>query len=145
MFPGLAPFRPDADASVTLGNLAALAQTMLDPNVTQPAPGNRDNVGALGSAFTYFGQFVDHDNFRDLQAQPPTFFPQDSQGFLIDPATGLRVMNAETFTFDLSSLYAGGPSVSPQLYAADGVRFLVQEPNENGVRDLPRNANGVAK
>ena len=50
--------------------------------------------------------------------------------------------NGRTFRLDLDSVYGGGPTVSPQLYAGD--RFKVQEPNANGVRDLPRNADGSA-
>jgi hypothetical protein len=143
MFPGLPPFRPDADPAVTVANLAALAASQLDPNVTTPAPGNRDNVGALGSVLTYLGQFVDHDNILDLQPQPTQFFTQDNRGQLLDPG-GVLVSNNESFRFDLSSVYGGGPGLSPQLYQPDGIRFLVQEPNANGVRDLPRNPDGTA-
>jgi hypothetical protein len=141
-FPDLAPFAPDPDAGVATGELMALATSLLDPNVTA-GPGNRDQVGSFGSVFTYFGQFVDHDNFLDLAPQPTAFFGRDNQGNLLDPA-GSVVQNFESFRFDLSSVYGGGPSVSPQLYAPDGVHFLLQEPNPNGVRDLPRNPDGTA-
>lgn len=143
MFPGLPPFRPDSDPSVTLANLQVLAGSMLDPNITTPAPGNRDNTGVLGSVLTYLGQFIDHDLTLDLQPQPSAFFTQDSRGALLDPG-GSPVGNNETFRFDLSSVYGGGPAASPQLYEADGVHFRIQEPNGNGVRDLPRNPDGSA-
>jgi len=126
MFPRLRPFRPDADPNVTVANLAALAQSMQDPNL--PAQDNLDSMSGL----TYAGQFIDHDLTLDLVPQPNTF---------IDPTT---INNYETFRFDLSSLYGGGPRVSPQLYEPDRVHFLVQETNVNGVRDLPRNPDGTA-
>jgi len=104
---------------------------MQDPNVTNPAPGNLDNLESH-SGFTYLGQFIDHDLTLDLVPQPTAF---------IDPTT---INNFETFRFDLSSLYGGGPGVSPQIYQPDGLHFLIQEPNPNGVRDVPRNADGTA-
>ena len=126
MFPGLPPFGPDDDPNVTVSNLAALALSMQDPNLA-----DRDNLDSM-SGLTYAGQFIDHDLTLDLVPQPDTF---------IDPTT---INNFETFRFDLSSLYGGGPHVSPQLYEPDGAHFLIQEVNVNGVRDLPRNPDGTA-
>jgi Animal haem peroxidase len=161
MFPNLPPFLTDTpDPAAAVPALQALAASMLDPNITTannptgatfslPAPGgtpgHRDNLG-MGSAFTYLGgQFTDHDMILDLQPQPTDFFGRDSSGFLLTPGPQpQRVDNFETFDFDLSSVYGGGPGVSPQLYDADGVHFLVQEDNGNGVRDLPRNPDGTA-
>jgi hypothetical protein len=143
MFPGLDPLKPDPDPGVVLSDLGGLAASLLDPNVTA-GPGNRDNLGALGSALTYWGQFIDHDLTLDLEPQPTKFFTQDSNGTLLDDDTQSPVLNNESFRFDLSSMYGGGPSVSPQLYEADGVHFAIQEDNGNGVRDLQRNADGSA-
>lgn len=126
MFPGLPPFN-----TPTPQQIADLAQTQLDPNVTglvEPTGDDNDR----GSGFTYFGQFVDHDLTLDTLPQP--FAP-------VDPTT---LLNSRAFRLDLDSVYGGGPSVSPQLYAADGRHFLVQESNLNGVRDLPRRADGSA-
>jgi hypothetical protein len=144
MFPGLPRLAPDPDPGVVQARLAGLAASLLDPNITAPAPGNRDNVDALGSALTYWGQFIDHDLTLDLEPQPVKDFPQSKQGDLLDDDNGEPVPNFETFRFDLSSVYGGGPSVSPQLYDADGVHFILQEHNQNGVRDLPRNPDGSA-
>jgi hypothetical protein len=143
LIPGLPPFRPDSDPGVTIANLAALAASQLDPNITSPTPGNRDNVGSLGSVITYFGQFIDHDLTLDLEPQPTAFFPQ-RHARLHDPVTGQVVRNNESFRFDLSSVYGGGPHLSPQLYQSDGIHFIIQEPNANGVRDLQRNPDGSA-
>jgi hypothetical protein len=142
MFPTLAAFRPDPDMAASVADLNALALSLLDPNVTA-GPGNRDNTGALGSVLTYFGQFIDHDLYLDLEPQPTEPFGRDNQNLLTRP-DGTNVFNFETFRFDLSSVYGGGPSVSPQLYNQDGVTFRIQEDNGNGVRDLPRNADGSA-
>jgi hypothetical protein len=138
MFPDLPPFASDPDPGVATGQLMALATSLLDPNAT-----DRDQTGSFGSVLTYFGQFVDHDNFLDLLPQPTAFFSRDSQARLLDP-DGNLVKNYESFRFDLSSVYGGGPDVSPQLYEPDKLHFRVQEPNGNGVRDLPRNPDGSA-
>lgn len=134
MFPALPALRPDNDPKVTLANIGRLAATMpesVDPSINGPDDPKFDITG-LGSARTYFGQFIDHDLTLDLQPQPADF---------IDPLT---LKNFETFRFDLSSVYGGGPTVSPQLYEADLKHFRVVEANANGVRDLPRDATGKA-
>jgi Animal haem peroxidase len=84
------------------------------------------------SGDTYFGQFVDHD--LTLDSSPSPTEPQDPVG---EP-------DGRTFTFDLDSVYGLGPVGDPQLYAADHQHFLVQNPNPNGVRDIPRNPDGSA-
>ena len=118
---------PAADHPATIQELADLAQVMFDPNLDAD-----NNPSGLTSAFTYFGQFVDHDLTLDLSPSPTA---------TVDPTT---LLNNRAFSFDLDSVYGGGPDVSPQLYAADRKRFLVQTPNANGVNDLPRRPDGSA-
>ena len=65
MFPDLPPFAPDPDPGVATSDLLTLANSLFDPNAT-----TRDQTGSFGSVLTYFGQFVDHDNFLDLVPQP---------------------------------------------------------------------------
>jgi Animal haem peroxidase len=112
--------------SPTTQEIADLAQTMLDPNADSENNANMDSI------YTYFGQFIDHDLTLDTSPQPtaPT-----------DPTT---LINSRTFKFDLDSVYGGGPGVNPELYDADKLHFKVQNPNPNGVIDLPRNADGSA-
>ena len=126
MLPGLTGF-----TSPSVQQFADLAQTQLDPNISAPLPGNADNP-ALPSGFTYLGQFIDHDLTKDLLPQPST---------PVDPTT---LVSGRNFRFDLDSVYGGGPDRSPQLYEADRLHFKVQNPNPNGVRDLPRNPDGSA-
>ena len=109
----------------TQQQIADLAQGMLDPNAD-----TGDNLG-FTSGFTYFGQFLDHD--LTLDTSPPPTAP-------VDPTT---LVNSRTFAFDLDSVYGGEQAGSPQLYDPAG-RFLLQEPNANGVRDYIRNPDGSA-
>jgi hypothetical protein len=108
--------------------LADLAQTMLDPNAD--AENNPDPE--MTSVYTYFGQFIDHDLTFDAAPSPTA---------PVDPTT---LVNGRTFRFDLDSVYGGGPSAHPELYQPDGAHFLIQEPNPNGVIDLPRTPDGRA-
>jgi hypothetical protein len=106
--------------------IADLAQGQLDPNL------DSENNPAMLSVFTYFGQFIDHD--LTLDTSPSPLAP-------VDPTT---LTNNRTLRFDLDSVYGGGPAAAPQLYEADGTHFRVQNPNVNGVPDLPRNPDGSA-
>jgi heme peroxidase len=141
MFPKLAPFRPDgttaADEATSLANLAELADSMLEPG------GGVDTTH--GALYTYFGQFVDHDITLDLQPQPTadfSFAKNTARSPLLDP-DGNVVYDYESKKLNLSQIYGGGPAVSPQLYAADKLHFLVPA-NVNGVIDLPRRTDGSA-
>lgn len=121
MFPDLPGF-----TEPTQQQIADLAQTMLDPNADAG-----DNPGAT-SGFTYFGQFLDHDLTLDTSPSP------------ITPVDPTQNENSRTFAFDLDSMY--GPddfTAHPEVYTASG-KFLLQEPNANGVRDYTRRADGSA-
>lgn len=122
MFPQLPGF-----TAPTNQQLADLAQTMLDPNA------DSENNPAMLSGFTYFGQFVDHDLTLDDTPSPTgpvnvSTLPRD----------------VRTMKFDLDSVYGQGPGISSALYQADGKHFKLQDPNPNGVVDLPRNPDGSA-
>ncbi len=125
MFPKMAPFEPPDTALAAHG--ACLPEScgggstgpMVDPNL------DADNSPrGTPSAFTYFGQFVDHDITRDENPLPDTTFPIEN----LD-----NVRNAK---LDLDSVYGPG-----------SVR---DEANPDKMRvgpdggDLPRDANGRA-
>jgi hypothetical protein len=136
MFPGLPAFGAGLNPNAVVADLVTL--TSPGSNSAAPAagassplvePGGRDDT-LFGAVFTYLGQFaLAHDLTLDPTAQPSA---------PVDPVT---IPNYETFCLDLSSLYGGGPLLSPQMY--NGAKFITEN-NVNGVPDLPRNANGSA-
>ncbi len=104
---------------------------MLDPNVTAPTVGHHDNLG-VPSADTYFGQFIDHDLTLDVIPSPT------------QPINVVGQPDGRTFRFDLDSVYGRGPIGDAQLYMPDKKHLRVQNPNPNGVIDLPRTSDGSA-
>lgn len=108
----------------TQQQVADLAQRMLDPN------NDSENNNGVTSGFTYTGQFIDHDLTLDITPAPSG---------PVDPTT---LFNNRIFALDLDSVYANGPTGSPQFYV--GSKFKLAEPNVNGVLDYPRNADGSA-
>jgi hypothetical protein len=136
MFPGLKPFGSGFPASQVMADIQVLAASSLTAPVNSPAtplvePGGV-NDSQHGAWFTYFGQAaLVHDVTLDPTVEP------DSP---VDPAT---IPNYEEMFLNMSSMYGGGPAVSPQLFGADG-RSLLTRPNVNGAADLPRNPDGSA-
>ena len=133
MFPNL----PDASWDPT--DLRELSVAMIAPADEPPVTGATDpeDNGAIPAGYTYFGQFLDHDLTLDDR-------PDD----LTTPTDPSSLVNGRTPRLDLDSLYGGGPTSSPQLYASDHVHLLVGDPlsgsSDRGARDLPRDANGQA-
>ena len=80
--------------------VAALAATMVEGE-GDTASGDHPGIPA---AYTYFGQFVDHD---------VTFDPASSLTKQNDPD---RLVNFRSPAFDLDNLYGGGPDDDPFLY-----------------------------
>jgi len=118
--------------------LIALGKAMVD------RAGPSDDNDRIPAAYTYFGQFVDHDI---------TFDPLSQLSRLNDPDA---LVDFRSPRFDLDSLYGQGPGASPYLYEwrnrqRRGVRLLEgrnPETDDNGNplerRDLQRNAQGRA-
>src|SRR5258708_17825835 len=122
-----ADFGPtDADSLQALGVLAAAMTAAPDPAKDGPDP----EESGIPSAYTYLGQFIDHDL---------TFDPASSLQQQDDP-DGL--VDFRTPRFDLDCLYGKGPDDAPYLYSSDN-RFIQGRPltgattNPNA-RDLPR-------
>ncbi|MDP8986981.1 MAG: heme peroxidase family protein [Actinomycetota bacterium] len=119
LFKRLDPFSPPDEL------LQALAATMQQP---PPDPPNQFDNPEVPAGFTFFGQFVDHD----LTFDPVSQLDKDQ-----DP-DGLR--NFRTPVYDLDSVYAGGPGVTPRLY--DGAKLRLD--HHDGLEDLPRKDDGTA-
>jgi hypothetical protein len=113
----------DANDNLAAGPVALIA----DPNLSL---GNPDNP-AHTAGTTFLGQFLDHDMTFDTTSR------------LGVPTRPERSPNTRTPTFDLDSVYGGGPTVSPQLYQSrDRAKFIV---SDNGqFEDLPRTPEGTA-
>ncbi len=120
--------------------LNVLAESMRDTVPSPPGgwgsapaiqPGG-DNP-SIPAAYTYLGQFIDHDI---------TFDPNSSLDQQNDPDA---LHDFRTPRFDLDSLYGSGPADEPFQYVphTQPARLLV-EPNQFQVEDLPRTSQGVA-
>jgi hypothetical protein len=77
--------------------------------------GDDPEEGDFGAAYTYLGQFIDHD----LTFDPSTFDQQSS-----DPHA---IVNFRTPGFDLDNLYGRGPADQPYLFDGPQRRMLLGE------------------
>lgn len=107
-----------------LQKLAVAMSAEADP----PEDGPDDEEGHIPAAYTYFGQFVDHDITFD-----PSTFQQQRQ----------EAENFRTPRLDLDCLYGRGPADQPYLY--DGIKLLLGQqfiPTARNpqAHDLPRAA-----
>jgi hypothetical protein len=131
MFRALPPadFGPDDAASQAA--LAVLAAKIISPkDPADPKDGADPEESGIPSAYTYFGQFIDHDL---------TFDPASSLQRQNDPDA---LEDFRTPRFDLDNVYGRGPDDQPYLYV-DGRSFLRSRPLTGaaanpGATDLPR-------
>ena len=129
IFRALPPAEFGADGGASEKALAVLANKMKakhDP----PKDGPDDEEGGIPAAYTYFGQFIDHD-------------------LTFDPASSLQRQNDldalvdyRTPRFDLDSVYGRGPDDQPYLYE-DGSSFVLGRQLTGAAanpkaKDLPR-------
>src|SRR5579862_1569195 len=130
-----ADFGPD-DAT-SLKNLDALAVAMTsvaDPKDPKDGPDSEES--GIPAAYTYFGQFIDHDL---------TFDPASSLQKQNDPDA---LVDFRTPQFDLDNIYGRGPDDQPYLYNNDGKTFVLGSPLTGALdvnpraRDLQRNNPG---
>jgi hypothetical protein len=120
--------RDDAASLAALGILADKLTSVADK--ADPKDGPDAEESGIPAAYTYLGQFIDHD-------------------LTFDPASSLQRQNDadalvdfRTPRFDLDSVYGRGPDDQPYLYE-DGVRFIQGRPLTGAAanpqaRDLPR-------
>jgi hypothetical protein len=122
----------------TLHNLKALAKAMTaDADPAKDGPDAEES--GIPAAYTYFGQFIDHDL---------TFDPASSLQKQNDPEA---LEDYRTPRFDLDNLYGRGPDDQPYMYTDDGRSFVLGIPmtgapevNTNA-HDLQRNAQTKAR
>ena len=100
--------------------------------ITNPelSPNNRDNA-AHTAGVTFFGQFMDHDMTFDATSR------------LAVPTRPENSANVRTPSFDLDTVYGGGPQASRQLYdPRDLAKLKVEQGGQ--FEDLPRTPDGTA-
>jgi hypothetical protein len=98
---------PKSQAEFSAEVLRKLAAAMR-ANEAQARDGEDDEESHIPAAYTYLGQFFDHDITFD-----PSTFQQQREGAL----------NLRTPRLDLDNLYGRGPSDQPYLY--DGTKLLL--------------------
>jgi Animal haem peroxidase len=113
----------DAKDDLAAGPVALIADPLLSLV-------NR-NSSTHTAGLTFLGQFLDHDM---------TFDSTSRLGF---PTQPVRSPNGRTPSFDLDSVYAGGPIGTPELYdTADPAKLWVEFGGQ--FEDLPRNPTNLA-
>jgi hypothetical protein len=118
----------DVQTEAALQVLADKMTAVADPADPKDGPDNEES--GFPAAYTYFGQFIDHDL---------TFDPASSLQKQNDPDA---LVDYRTPRFDLDNVYGRGPDDQPYLYS-DGRSFLLGNPlsgaaaNPNA-KDLPR-------
>ena len=133
-----ADFGPDD--KTTLENLKKLAKAMTsDADPQDPKDGPDSEESGIPAAYTYFGQFVDHDL---------TFDPASSLQKQNDPDA---LVDFRTPQFDLDNVYGRGPDDQPYMYTDDGRSFVLgnhldgaPEVNKDA-HDLQRNVEDPAR
>ncbi len=139
MFRTLPPADFGADEAANMANFTALASQMNGDFGAKDGPDNEES--GIPSAYTYFGQFIDHDL---------TFDPASSLQKQNDPDA---LEDYRTPKFDLDNVYGRGVDDQPYMYCSgDGVAgqqllrgsALTGAPTNPNATDLPRAANGRA-
>jgi hypothetical protein len=123
-------------------DLKRLARKMTSEQEPSPTPeGEHDpEEGTIPAAYTYLGQFVDHDLTFDPTSQLREFLNRSQ-------INGLK--DYRTPRLDLDNLYGRGPADQPYMYEPDGIHMLLGErmsgnPFDPDVRQIPRGPNGRA-
>lgn len=107
---------------------AGAVRLITDPSLSANNPDNPTHTAGT----TFMGQFMDHD---------VTFDTSSRMGVPTEPTTS---PNGRTPTFDLDSMYGGGPVASPQLYEPNHIKLLIGSTPDGTHEDLPRNSDNSA-
>jgi len=134
LFPELPSARFDRDDLRLLADEMTPKQKRKPASEVRPDP-EEDRV--ITAAYTYLGQFVDHDITFDPTSRLRESLDREQIGKLAD---------FRTPRFDLDSIYGRGPDDQPYLYAPDGIRMLLGEPmsgnpHDPDARQVPRGPN----
>jgi hypothetical protein len=115
----------------TIANLKRLGASMRDTTPTD------DNNSRIPSAYTYLGQFIDHD--ITLEALSDSFMVLDDPVVLSSEEVLQRIANQRTATLDLDSLYEPQAQIDGERMRLGKV-FPVGKPipNKDEFNDLPR-------
>ena len=114
--------------------LLATAMTVQQEEPEQEAENDPEENPGVPAAYTYLGQFVDHDL---------TFDPISHLRETLSPAQLKELVDFRTPRFDLDNLYGRGPDDQPYMYDDDRIHLLPGErmsgdPFDPGAVDLPR-------
>jgi hypothetical protein len=120
-------------------DLEALADAMTsdrEPPTREGEPDPEEDP-EITAAYTYLGQFTDHD----LTFDPTSRLREALTDQQLDALADFR-----TPRFDLDNLYGRGPADQPYLYKPDKIRMLLGEPMRGNpfdpdAHDLPRGPN----
>ncbi len=129
--------KTDVQSQAALKELAGKMTSVSDP--ADPKDGPDSEESGIPAAFTYFGQFIDHDL---------TFDPASSLQKQNDPDA---LVDFRTPQFDLDNVYGRGPDDQPYMYEKDGKSFVLGSALQGapvvngGARDLQRNAQTPAR
>ena len=134
---------PDCRTQFAQCDLEALAVAMTADPEFPPTPEGRhdpEEDPQITAAYTYLGQFTDHDL---------TFDPTSRLREALTKKQLNKLADFRTPRFDLDNLYGRGPADQPYLYAEDGIHMLLGEPMSGNpfdpdAHDLPRGPNGRA-
>jgi len=122
--------------------LKALADAMTSEQEVPTPEGKPDpeEDSEITAAYTYLGQFTDHDLTFDPTSQLRKALTDQQLDVLAD---------FRTPRFDLDNLYGRGPDDQPYMYCRDKIHMLLGERlsgnrHDLHARDLPRGPNGRA-
>jgi len=131
LFRNLPVWAPNGDAFFKLDSMEQeqlVSELVLDDlKMTGTSAGANDENPDIPAAYTYFGQFVDHDI---------TFDPMSRLARENDPD---QLVNFRTPRLDLDNIYGRGPADQPYMYEgpSDEAKFRIGD-NGHGEDDLPR-------
>lgn len=139
-FTRLLPANQDEVDGTDLERLAGRMTAHQEERPTPETEHDPEEDSEITAAYTYLGQFTDHDLTFDPTSQLREFLSPEQLDGLEDYRTP---------RFDLDNLYGRGPSDQPYLYDPDGLRMQLGEPMSGNPFDpcahqIPRGPNGRA-